>query len=47
MAEAIRTRLGAKPEGRLAEVLVLDPFSRSVYRNTACAFAQDALESAQ
>ena len=33
----------ATPEGRLAEVLVLDQFSRNVYRVTARAFAQDAL----
>ena len=33
----------APPEGRLAEVLVLDQFSRNVYRDTARAFAQDAL----
>ena len=33
----------AIPEGRLAEVLVLDQFSRNVYRDTARAFAQDAL----
>ena len=31
------------PEGRLAEVLVLDQFSRNVYRDTARAFAQDTL----
>jgi len=31
------------PEGRLAEVLVLDQFSRNVYRDTVRAFAQDAL----
>ena len=31
------------PEGRLAEVLVLDQFSRNVYRDTARAFAHDAL----
>ena len=31
------------PEGRLAEVLVLDQFSRNAYRDTARAFAQDAL----
>jgi uncharacterized protein (DUF924 family) len=31
------------PEGRLAEVLLLDQFSRNVYRDTARAFAQDAL----
>ncbi len=33
----------ATPEGRLAEVLLLDPFSRNIYRDTARAFAQDAL----
>ena len=33
----------ATPEGRLAEVLVLDQFSRTVFRDTARAFAQDAL----
>jgi uncharacterized protein (DUF924 family) len=33
----------ATPEGRLAEVIVLDQFSRNVYRNTPRAFAQDAL----
>jgi len=33
----------ATPQGRLAEVLVLDQFSRNVYRDTARAFAQDAL----
>ena len=31
------------PKGRLAEVLVLDQFSRNVYRDTPRAFAQDAL----
>ena len=31
------------PEGRLTEVLVLDQFSRNVYRDTPQAFAQDAL----
>ena len=31
------------PEGRLAEVLVLDQLSRNVYRDTPRAFAQDAL----
>jgi uncharacterized protein (DUF924 family) len=36
----------AAPEGRLAEVLVLDQFSRNVYRDTARAFAQDALSLA-
>ena len=33
----------ATAEGRLAEILVLDQFSRNVYRDTARAFAQDAL----
>ena len=31
------------PEGRLAEVLVLDQFSRNAWRDTARAFAQDPL----
>jgi uncharacterized protein (DUF924 family) len=31
------------PEGRLAEILALDQFSRNIYRDTARAFAQDAL----
>ncbi|NOI68843.1 DUF924 family protein [Vibrio owensii] len=30
-------------QGRLAEIIVLDQFSRNVYRNTPKAFAQDAL----
>ncbi len=33
----------ATPEGGLAEVLVLDQFSRNVYRDSPRAFAQDAL----
>ena len=33
----------ATPQGRLAEVLVLDQFSRNVYRNTPRAFAQDPM----
>jgi uncharacterized protein (DUF924 family) len=33
----------ATPEGRLAEIIVLDQFSRNVYRDTPHAFAQDAL----
>jgi uncharacterized protein (DUF924 family) len=32
-----------RPEGRLAEIIVLDQFSRNVYRDTPRAFAQDAL----
>jgi len=30
-----------QPEGRLAEIIVLDQFSRNIYRNTPLAFAQD------
>lgn len=30
-------------KGRLAEILVLDQFSRNIYRNTPEAFAQDAM----
>ena len=33
----------AKPEGRLSEIIVLDQFSRNVYRDTPLAFAQDGL----
>lgn len=33
----------ATPEGRLAEIVVLDQLSRNVYRDTPRAFAQDAL----
>ena len=40
--ESIRTRFGPTLEGRLAEILVLDQFSRNVYRDTPRAFAQDA-----
>ncbi|WP_048306028.1 DUF924 family protein [Halomonas sp. PR-M31] len=29
------------PQGRLAEILVLDQFSRNIHRNQAAAFAQD------
>ncbi|SEG28637.1 DUF924 family protein [Marinobacterium lutimaris] len=32
-----------QPEGRLAEIIVLDQFSRNIYRDTAAAFAQDTL----
>lgn len=37
----------ASAEGRLAEILVLDQFSRNVYRDTPRAFAQDTLVLAQ
>ena len=30
------------PQGRLAEIVVLDQFSRNIYRDTVAAFAQDA-----
>lgn len=33
----------ATAEGRLAEIIVLDQFSRNVYRNTAKAFSQDQI----
>ena len=33
----------ATPQGALAEIIVLDQFSRNVYRDTPRAFAQDAL----
>jgi uncharacterized protein (DUF924 family) len=33
----------ATPQGRLAEIVVLDQFSRNAYRDTPRAFAQDAL----
>jgi uncharacterized protein (DUF924 family) len=33
----------ANPQGRLAEVIVLDQFSRNIYRNTARAFSQDPM----
>lgn len=32
-----------EPEGRLAEILVLDQFSRNMHRGSALAFANDAL----
>ena len=32
-----------EPEGRLAEIIVLDQFSRNMFRGTAAAFASDAL----
>lgn len=33
----------ATPEGRLAEVIVLDQFSRNIYRDQAAAFAMDSM----
>lgn len=32
-----------RPRGRLAEILVLDQFSRNIHRGTPAAFAQDAV----
>ncbi|HEY8100201.1 MAG TPA: DUF924 family protein [Burkholderiaceae bacterium] len=32
-----------EPKGRLAEIIVLDQFSRNIYRNTAAAFTQDPM----
>jgi uncharacterized protein (DUF924 family) len=32
-----------EPKGRLAEIIVLDQFSRNIYRGTPRAFAQDAV----
>jgi len=32
-----------EPEGRLAEIIVLDQFSRSMFRGSALAFANDAM----
>lgn len=46
LAAAARCELYAwrvTPPGRLAEVIVLDQFSRNIHRETASAFANDAL----
>ncbi|MCK5308997.1 MAG: DUF924 domain-containing protein, partial [Zetaproteobacteria bacterium] len=32
-----------EPEGRLAEIIVLDQFSRNMFRDSALAFATDAM----
>ena len=32
-----------EPQGRLAEIIVLDQFSRNIFRNTREAFAQDGM----
>ena len=45
-AQANRCELFAwrrEPVGRLSEIIVLDQFSRNMYRGTAAAFASDAL----
>ena len=36
-------RWRADPEGRLAEIIVLDQFSRNIFRNTPWAFAWDGI----
>lgn len=44
MQQAVQCELHewrTEPQGRLAEIIVLDQFSRNVYRNTPLAFAQD------
>ncbi len=33
----------ASPQGRLAEIIILDQFSRNIYRDTPAAFAQDPM----
>lgn len=46
MRQASRAELHAWRDtaaGRLAEVILLDPFSRNVYRDTPAAFAQDPI----
>ncbi len=46
LEEASRGELSSwrkTPRGRLAEIIVLDQFSRNVYRNTSSAFAQDKM----
>ena len=46
LSQAAKAELYAwrsEPRGRLAEVIVLDQFSRNVYRNTPLAFAQDPM----
>lgn len=45
-AKAVRCELfewRRTPEGRLAEIIVLDQFSRNIYRNTHLAFANDTM----
>ncbi|WP_026604229.1 DUF924 family protein [Methylomonas sp. 11b] len=46
LQQAVKGELFAwrqEPKGRLAEVIVIDQFSRNIYRNTPLAFAHDAL----
>ncbi|GIU05456.1 MULTISPECIES: DUF924 family protein [unclassified Shewanella] len=46
LAQALQGELyhwRATPQGRLAEIIVLDQFSRNIYRDTPKAFAADAI----
>ncbi|WP_299808284.1 DUF924 family protein [uncultured Shewanella sp.] len=46
LAQAVRGELyhwRATPQGRLAEIIVLDQFSRNIYRDTPKAFAADPI----
>ncbi|MFA5171736.1 MAG: DUF924 family protein [Sulfuriferula sp.] len=46
LVQAMRCELYAwrdTPQGRLAEIIVLDQFSRNIYRNTPSSFAQDPM----
>lgn len=46
LEQAVRGELFAwrkEPKGRLAEVIVIDQFSRNIYRNTPLAFAHDPI----
>jgi uncharacterized protein (DUF924 family) len=46
LQQAARAELFAwrkEPRGRLAEIVVLDQFSRNIYRNTPAAFTQDSM----
>ncbi|MGH8050355.1 MAG: DUF924 family protein [Arenimonas sp.] len=45
-AQAVRCELfewRRTPEGRLAEIIILDQFSRNIYRNSRLAFANDTM----
>lgn len=46
LQQAVKGELFAwrkEPKGRLAEIIVLDQFSRNIYRDTPLAFAQDPI----
>ncbi len=42
-AQGERFSWRSEPKGRLAEIIVLDQFSRNIYRNTPKAFSQDPM----